>query len=51
MELHRRRRRDGLRLAVSPFFVGLVASGLEPENLATGVTAAVQSCRSFLSER
>lgn len=29
-------------MAVSPFFVGLVVSGLEPENLTTGIIAALE---------
>jgi cation:H+ antiporter len=28
--------------AISPFYVGVIVSGLEPENLVTGLTAAVQ---------
>jgi cation:H+ antiporter len=28
--------------AISPFYVGIIVSGLEPENLVTGLTAAIQ---------
>jgi Ca2+/Na+ antiporter len=34
--------RTAVTMAVSPFFVGLVVSGLEPENLTTGVIAALE---------
>jgi cation:H+ antiporter len=34
--------RAAVTMAVSPFFVGLVVSGLEPENLTTGVIAALE---------
>ena len=29
-------------MTISPFYVGIIVSGLEPENLVTGVTAAVE---------
>jgi cation:H+ antiporter len=33
------------RLALSTFFVGVVVSGLEPENLASGAAAALAGLR------
>jgi cation:H+ antiporter len=33
--------RTAIRLSVSPFYVGVIVSGFEPENLVTGVAAAL----------